>query len=230
MPGLLYREAVNARHRSSAAPIAPVQFKKGGNTLTLSYTLAFTSTSGNTLFVAAAAYNLFDSTTPISDGVNTFTKINGTTQHGLWYANNVIGNANGITIKGASAAVQAIAVGALELSGVNPATPINVYHKAGPVASNAPNSGDTTAGVLGNYVLGVIVWAANAALYTLSGQTFTPALSSQTDQEQDESASRWASVAMSYGPIAAANTEAFSGGLTGSPSAGWYDWCVLVQQ
>lgn len=225
----LFGQAVDSRHRG-AAPIAKVQYLGGGNTLASSYTLAITSTTGNSLWVVAASTQTFGAT-PISDGTNTFTAFTGNgTKRAAWYAKNITGNATGITIT-ATAGTGGIAVACLELSGASTTSPLNHQAEGSGSATTALTSVATAAGALGNWVIGLGSWTGANSSDTISARAFSSALSSQTDETEADSGglvvATQASVCISHGPIAGANTETFSGTLSAAP-AGWIAVCACV--
>lgn len=217
------------RHRAGIS-IAKVQYQGGGNTLAASYTLAITTTTGNSLWVVAASTQTFGAT-PVSDGVNTFTALTGNgTKRAGWFAKNITGNSTGITIT-ATASTGGIAVAVLELSGASLTSPVNHQADGTGTTSTALASLATAAGAVGNWVVGLGSWTGAGSADTISSRAFSSALTSQTDETEANSggivAATQASVCLSHGPIAGANTELFSGTLSAA-AAGWIAFCICV--
>ena len=187
-----------------------------------------TATSGNMLLVVASCIG---SGTPTvtdnaSGGSNTYTLLTGgAARSWAWYAKNITGGTLALVL-GSTLGTTQHAWKVFELSGADTTAPIRYQAHSATLSSGA-----TSAGTAGDYVVGLAAWDDGSTQCTVTGSSFSSALSSETDDtpNQMNSFGTWYSVTLSYGPIAGANTENFTYTLSGTPSVQYDAWCVILK-
>jgi hypothetical protein len=179
-------------------------------------------TAGN--FLIAAGYGSATIATTIADSLgNAWTQfaVSGG-QAGLVVYTAPVTNGGSDTVTATNTAGFAMALSVLEVTGqsASPLDPASVSaHSASPGTSVSSGATGTPASV-NELAVGVISQLGTG----LSARTFTPSLTSQSDET--EQASTAGSTAISDGPIATAAPETFSATIT---IASWSCWCLLIQ-
>jgi hypothetical protein len=186
-----------------------------------SVTINYTATTGNLLFVTCiSAISAYPS---VSDGVNTYTLIGSNNwDYQVWYAKNIHGGPLNIVFSGGTAAWAAQVI---EFSGASTTAPIASENDTGNSSSGATATATSTF----DYVIGFQnIGAATALSPSITSRTFNSALSGQVDElvVKVTGSSSCAAVAISHGPIAGLNTEAFSATLSGYSVR--HTYCALI--